>query len=296
MSNPPTELETFIRGGWTDHADKTAEVADRLEAGLGLVEDAGGGASFMSLVTHVVGDHLGDRARARRLCETVAESLGGSADTNVQVYLSAARRLDGDDKGAAQAQRRAGQDPALGVRIGMIVAQGLAHAAKWDEADTVYGSMLSASDTMEAGHSAERSVAVVSNNIASELLGVADRSGAASALMRAAARAAYTYWSRIGTWVNKERGEYLLSLVHREIGDSDSARKWAERGLETIREADGDELVDQAFLHVAHAAACRDAGDLEAQAESLAAASALAVNFEGAGLLAWFQKEHAKAL
>ena len=84
--------------------------------------------------------------------------------------------------------------------------------------------------------------------------------------------------------------------MHRELGEADTARRWAERGLDTILASDSDELVDHAFMHVARAAACRDAGDREAQAESLAAASALAVNFEGDGLLAWFRKEHQKAL
>ena len=288
-------IDQLIQQGWADHERASAEVAERLEASLDLIQDAAGAAQVMSLGNHTIGDHLGDRPRAARLCEAVAAKLGDAADANVHVYLAASRRLAGDHEGAAAAQRAAGPDPALGVRIGMIVAQGHAEAGAWQDADTIYRAMLAAAEAMAPGHAAERAVAVTSNNVASELLGVRARDDAADALMATAAEAAYRYWSRIGTWVNKERGEYLLSMVHRALGEAEAARAWAERGLATIEEADGEEPVDAAFLQLARAAACRDAGDAEAHAAALATASALAANFADEGLLAWFGKEHAKA-
>jgi len=289
-------LDDLLQQGWMDHAAKTEEVADRLDQGIDLVEDGAGAARYMSLVSHAMGDHLGQRERATTLCERVVAKLGSDAGADAQVYLAVARRLSGDDEGANAAQEAAGaEDPALGVRIGLLVAQGHMHAGAWTDAASLYRAMLTTSQILDKGHSAERTVAVVSNNLASELLGLRERNAAQDGLMADSAKAAADYWGRVGTWVNKERGEYLLSMVHRAMGDSKSARLYAEKGLQTIEKAEGEERVDEAFLHLARAAACRDGGDGEAQSESLATAAALGATFEGEGLLAWFQKELEKA-
>ncbi|MDF1702468.1 MAG: hypothetical protein P1V36_15060, partial [Planctomycetota bacterium] len=224
-------LDELIQQGWADHADKTAEVADRLEQGVGLVEEGPGAARYMNLVNHAVGDHLGERARATALCEAAIAQLGDDADGDAYLHLAVARRLSGDDKGPMAAQDASGgKEPSFGVRVGMLVAQGHMHAGAWGEADPLYRAMLATADLLEAGNAAERTVAVVSNNLASELLGVRERDARQDALMHDAAKAAFTYWSRVGTWVNQARGEYLLSLVQCSLGDPKSARDSAERG------------------------------------------------------------------
>jgi hypothetical protein len=230
------------------------------------------------------------------VCEAAIESLGDDADADAYLCLAVARRLSGDDKGAMAAEDASGvKEPSFGVRVGMLVAQGHMHAGDWAEVDPLYRAMLATADILKAGNAAERTVAVVSNNLASELLGVKDRDATQDALMSDAAQAAFTYWSRVGTWVNQARGEYLLSLVQCSLGDPKSGRYSAERGLQIIDQADGEERVDEAFLHIARATACRAQGDGEAQSESLATAAALGAAFEGEGLIAWFQKELAKA-
>ena len=288
-------LQELLQQGWAEHDTRTAELADRLEANVALVTDEGGAATFMHLALHAVGDHLGERERATRICEEVVKRLGKDAGTAPHMYLSVARRLSGDDEGAAAAHRAAGDDPALGVRIGMLVAQGLMHAGDWDQAGRLYTAQIATADALDEGHSGERACALVSNNIAGELLGLEKRDAAKDALMEQAAHHARRYWLRVGSWVNDERADYLLAGVHQALGRHEDARRYAERALATIEENGGGEMVDQAFLHLVRAAAARDLADSDTHAAALARAERLAAGFEGEGLLGWFQGELAKA-
>lgn len=111
--------------------------------------------------------------------------------------------------------------------------------------------------------------------------------------MERAANASRLFWLRVGNWVNDERADYLLSLVHTALGRADDGRAFAERGLQTIAD-NGEEKVDEAFLHLACARAGRTQGDDAAHGESLARADALAAGFD-AGLKDWFAGQRVKA-
>ncbi len=287
-------LDELIQRGWADHDSQTPEVADRLEQNVGLVADGNGAAQLMNLAIHTVGDHGKDRSRARRICEAALERAGDDPGEAPFLYLAVARHLDDDDEGAMEARLRLGDDPAVPVRVDMLVAQGRMHAGEWDRAASLYEDALSRAEALPSGHRGERATAVVSNNLASELLEKNARTAGQDDLMERAAQAAKTFWTRVGTWENTERGDYLLALVHHALGRHDEARAFAESGLATIA-ANGEEKVDEAFLHLARARACRDAGDAAEQAASLAKAGALAAAFEADGLRSWFAKERAKS-
>ncbi len=291
----PTTLDELLQQGWARHDSHTAEVADQLEAHAGLVTDGEGASRFLHLALHAIGDHLGERERSAKLCEAVVKQLGDEAGTPPLIYLAVARRLSGDDEGAIAAQSKAGEDPAIGVRIGLLVAQGLMHGGDWDNAAALYRAQIASASTLASGHAAERGAAVASNSFASELMQLEQRTAAQDALMVEAADNAFDFWGRAGTWVNVERGHYLLTGVHHSLGAYAEAKRHAELGLAVIANGDGEQPVDEAFLHLARATACRDAGEADEQAASIAKAEALAADFEGEGLTAWFQDELAKA-
>lgn len=289
------DVDALVSQGWADHATQTEAVATRLAEGVDLVRDGEGAARFMHLVNHAVGDHLGRRDEAAALCEQAMRRAGDDPGPAPHVHLAVARTLVGDDAGAEAAIEALGSDSAQRVRVALLVAQCHAYAGDWADAARIYKEQLAVAAGLEEGHDAERSFAIVSNNIASEVLAEAPRGDSTDALMLRAAHAARTYWLRVGTWVNDERADYLLALVHNKLGRHAEAREFADRGLATIAEADGEEKVDEAFLHLARATACRELGQRDDQAASIAHAEALAEGFEGEGLQGWFQDELAKA-
>ena len=288
-------LSELIQDGWAKHHTETEGVATRLEAGVDLIEDSQGAAQLMNLANHCIGGHLKDRARALRVCETAFAKVAENPEPPAALYLAVARRLGGDEAGAAALQTHLGDDEAVPVRVNMLVAEGHMHAADWDQAESLYAQALTTAEGLPEGHGAERATAVVSNNIASELMELKERTTAQDALMEQAALASKEFWSRVGTWVNQERGDYLLSLVYTALGQPDQGRAYAEQGLKTIEEADGEEKVDEAFLHLARARACRDVDDTAAHRASITRAKALAADFDE-GLVAWFEGELAKSV
>ncbi|MFT4543180.1 MAG: hypothetical protein ACI835_005649 [Planctomycetota bacterium] len=73
-------------------------------------------------------------------------------------------------------------------------------------------------------------------------------------------------------------------MVALELGKFEDGRRYAARALKTI-EANGEEDVDQAFLHLALVKACKGLGDEEDQASALERADQLCAAFKGQGLI-----------
>ena len=289
-------LAELIQRGWAEHDSRTEEIATQLEAGLELIAptDGKGAASLLALANHTIGDHGADRARALRLCEAVVEHLDESERRDSHMHLAIARHLAGDSQGALAAERVFGDDAENKLRVRLQVAQGLVHSGLWPAATELYRECLHVAESLKPGHAAERATAVVSNNIASALLESAQRGELESALMERAAQAARVFWMRIGTWVNAVRADYLLSRVASATGKPLEAQGFATRGLETIA-ANGEERVDEAFLQLALARACRDQGQRKEHAAALARARELGAAFEDEGLIGWFTRELAAA-
>ena len=242
-------FDDLIASGWSDHDRDTPGVAARLEQGAGLVSDAGQAAKFTRLVTHAVGQHLKDWPRAGRICSAVVERFSpDDALAPALGDLAVAHYLSGQIVPALRTEARAlaaagpGAQGAL-VKIRMLVAEALSAEGRTEEALALYRAALDLSGPPGAAHGAERTIAVVSNNIASALLERPARSGEEDEFMTRAAEAARAFWLKAGDWRNDERSDYLLALVANARGRPEEAIAFAERGLATI-EANGEERVD----------------------------------------------------
>ncbi len=288
-------LKELVQGAWPDHEKKTAEVADRLETGLELVEpnDADGVTAFLHVVNHTIGDHAGDRARALRVCEAAVARLQVQGNDTPWLHLAVARHLAGEEEAAQEAEGRLGREPANPVRVRMLVAQGKAHEKQWAASQALWEECLAVADGLDEGHKAERAVAVVSNNLSSMLLELEERDAAQDAWMLRTAEVGRAYWLRAGDWMNSERADYLLAGVHNALGRPEEAKTFARRALATIDE-NGEEDVDRAFIELSLAQAHKLLGEDDEHAAALARAKALAETFESEFLESWFAGELAK--
>ncbi len=94
-------------------------------------------------------------------------------------------------------------------------------------------------------------------------------------------------WLKAGTWVNHERAEYLIALVHNKLGIWNVACDAIKSGLAIIR-ANGKEDVDQAFFLLELGKSLNHLGfqsDAEAARQE---AFNLAKHFNEPGLDEWF--------
>ena len=288
-------LKQLIEKSWARHEVETEAVATELEENLGLIDatDSEGAGEFMQLANHAVGDHGADRARALRICEAASGKLTERSSKSPWLHLAVARHLAGDEAAAQAAEAELGEGAVGQIQVRLLVAQGKSHEKQWGESAALYYGCLESSDSLDAGHGAEQATAIASNNIASALLHAKDRDEQQSQLMERAAQAAHKYWMRVGEWVQHERADYLLALVHNSLGRYEEAKAFAERGLKTIAD-NGEQKVDQAFIYLTVAEACAKLGDTETHQLSILNARALSDQFGDDDILHWFEDELAK--
>ena len=142
------------------------------------------------------------------------------------------------------------------------------------------------------GNGLDAAFGVVTNNLASELLERPLDDLAQPDLRTAlqlSAEHAQRFWQRVGTWVNRERAQYLCAMAANALGLGADGVAQARAGLALLDEFDqaGDENVDRAFLELELAMGLRLA-EQPGRAEALARALALAAQFGQAWLDRWF--------
>ena len=293
------ELEELINGGWGRHEAETEAVASELEEHVGLVSDPGQAAAFSALASHTVGEHLGDWARAARLIEGAMDGLADDpALTSSFILLGVSREFAEDSAGSAQAfeQARAlAGDDAL-VQVRTCLARASAYMGVGTKADILseHQRAMEVVGEMSNTASVDRLVAIISNNLASHLMEQAELSREEADGMLGIALVAKESWSRAGDWVNQERADYLMALVHNRISQWGEGLAAAEAGLATIA-ANGEEKIDEAFLQLARAHALRGAGDESAAALALEVADGIAADWDG-GLKGWYDSQRERSL
>lgn len=293
------ELAALVREGWERHDTEAAGLADDLEANTALVTNAEGANHFLRLANHTIGEHLQDWPRARRLAEQIANAVDPVGPESLG-YLAIAQTLAGDAVASALSEARAIAASSTAPlttfathRVLLVAA--LASAGRVEDAATLYTAALAIAnelpDARDPTQPLARSLAVTSNNLASDLLIVADRTAAATDLMQRAAEAAREYWEVAGNWLNVERAESLLATVATDVGDFEKALDHTHTALELIHTNDEPQPVDEAFLELTAARALYGQSKVDAADAALARADELAANFDSPGLVDWYQAD-----
>ncbi|MCC7508977.1 MAG: hypothetical protein IT464_06350 [Planctomycetes bacterium] len=293
------DFNELINNGWARHDKETAVVAGELEAHVALASDAGKAVQLITLAVHTIGSHGREWRRAAALAERVVAALPETAELAPALgNLAVARFMAGDYAGALASESRSVEltdvEPvSMMARTRILIASALVDAKRLDEAARVYNAAVSLARAQDEKLACDRAIAVTSNNLASELMTRESRTDTENALMLAAAENAREFWVKCGTWENEERAEYLLACVHNKLNQPGKALEHAARGLDVIAK-NGEEVVDEAFLNLASADACRLQDNREGFDRMLARADELAGEWTDQGLKDWFAAERAK--
>lgn len=293
-------FDELIERGWQVHAENPLQVATELEQNVRLAEDAAQAAAFLRLSNHTIGEHLHDWSRALGLAAIVVGAQPDNVDLpGALTALAVAQFMADDWKGGLASQARIvgiGMDSAdsILVQINVQLGKNLTGGDALEEGKRLYESALVLARARE-NQASNHAVAVASNNLASELLAKRERTDIETSLMRDAARASREFWLKCGTWVNAERAEYLLALVHNAVNKPGTARDHGQHALDVIN-SNGGEKVDEAFVHLAMANSCRLLGDRASYEQHLLRAEQLAEAFDDPELIRWFADEKRKAV
>jgi hypothetical protein len=264
------DFDAFIAAGWNDHADRPEEVADRLAASRHLLSAPAHVAPFARLLTHVVGEHLGQWQRGLDLLESLKAlpAFDGSEAVAAPIARSTAvLRYAGGDRGAL-----AGLGVEDRVHVLSTAASALAGRLDYSGAIETFRQAVAHAESLAAGSLAFRALAVGGNNLAATLEEKPDRDASETEGMVAAAEAGLKFWKLAGTWLEEERAEYRLARSLLQAGRAADAAIAAQRCLAVCRTNDAPAF-ERFFAHAAIAMAHRAAG----QSDRFAAERALAV-------------------
>jgi hypothetical protein len=255
-------IDELLTAGWDDHGDRPQEVADRLAAALHLLDAPDHVASFVQLLTHVYGEHLGLWQRGVELLETLRAVPAFGASTVAAEALARGiatlRYADGD---AAALDALSAQDR---VRALATASSAFAGRNELTRAIAAYAEALRhAGAGLAAGSPAIRALAVGGNNLAAALEGKANRCALETEAMVTAARAALANWRLAGTWLEEERAHYRLARSLLQAGDAAGAQGSASQCLQVCEQNDAPAF-ERFFAHAVLALASRGMGNAQA--------------------------------
>jgi hypothetical protein len=230
-------MEDEFQRAWSEHGADPGGVADRLEQLADRITPTEV-PKLAQLVVHVLGEHLAEYQRGRRLIARMSE-LGRVAadgatssiealDRSLAVFaLCDGELAEADALFAGFGSRRPSQEAwALALAAGAVSVHGrLEEASQW------LARAATLAHRLPNGDPAVRAVAATANNVAVTLEGRQDRTPQEVSLLRSAAQVARIAWERAGTWLEVERAEYRLAATSLSLGEPHAAVAHAEACL-----------------------------------------------------------------
>jgi len=217
-------------------------------------------APYARLVTHVLGEHLGEWERGVRMLDTLRAAPACSSDeaaVAIRRGIASLRYAGGAQDAVAGLP---GEDAVAALAT---AASALAGRNEFTRALATYHEATRvAPPDLPAKSPAIRALAIAGNNLACALEEKTDRDGLQTDGMVQAARAALRYWKQAGTWLEEERAEYRLANSLLQADDAAAAVQSAQRCADVCI-ANAAPPFELFFARAALALARRAAGDLD---------------------------------
>jgi len=234
--DPVTDCATLVDAGWNDHAERPAEVAERLAGAIGVIAGTDDALAFARLAAHVYGEHLGRFDDGIALLERIAAlpvAMPDAPAAALRRHVATLRFASGD---AACLAPLAADDRVAVLALG---ASTLAGRGSFAAAIAAYREAIAlAAGGLAAGSPALRALAAGGNNLAAALEEKPSRDAGETQGMVDAAEGALRYWKQAGTWLEEERAEYRLAKSLLQAGRARDAVAAARRCLDVCERND----------------------------------------------------------
>lgn len=246
MTATAATIDEFMALAWDEHTADPAGVAARIGGARPLIEQSPNKVGdFLWLAEHVLLGHLGDAGALEPWFAVLAPLVERHPDARPALDRArlAARLLRGGSV-PADASR------ALVIRAHGTAAMGETARGDMARARALFQSAIAvARDAGIEDTDSIKALAACCNNLATLLLD-GPREPAADALMMEAAELSRRTWGEVGTWMNAERGDYVLALCAAAVGDGAKAVGHAKDCL-AICEANDADAFERFFGHEA---------------------------------------------
>ena len=264
-------FDDFLAQAWAEHADRSEAVALRLRTDTPAPESAQQLAALARFVVHLCGEHLGAFDDGRwRLAALAGHPL---ADDTVQSALRVGRTsLTLAETGAVDWRGLDSEEQVRTEAAAAAISLGRQHTER--ALALLQAARRRVAALPDAGAAVHRPLGIACHNMAWTLH---DRGPARSAEETAAmlefAAGSRLHWSKAGTWLEIERGDYDLARCHLSADQLDEALKNAAQCLAACTENDAPPY-EHFFAHEALARVQHARGDATERARNVAAAEA----------------------
>lgn len=264
-------FDDFLAQAWADHADQPEAVSQRLRTDTPAPESPQQLAALARFVVHLCGEHLGAFDDGRwRLAALGTHPL---SDASVQSALRVGRAsLTLAETGAADWRGFSGEEQVRTEAAAAAISLGRHHTEQ--ALALLQAARRRVAALPDAGVAVHRPLGIACHNMAWTLHDRGTtRSAEDTAAMLEFAAGSRLHWSKAGTWLEIERGDYDLARCHLAAGQLDVALNHAAQCLATCTENDAPPY-EHFFAHEALARAQNARGDAAACARNVAAAEA----------------------
>lgn len=248
----------YIQEAWKNHSAQCKKVAAEFSQGATLAKSDEELKQLVDLVTHVLGEHLGEWKEGILFLTTLKNQKSLAKNSMAQNAIT---------RSLAAFQISAEQTPDLRSfsRSDQICILALASSLLCDrdfkKSKRLLGQAVALAETnIERNDPANRAIAVTSNNFACGLEEKDARTSEETEWMILCARMSRKFWELAGSWLEISRAEYRLAMVYLQNQDLVRAFTHAQNCLALCRANNAEDL-DMYFAYEAVAFVEKAKGD-----------------------------------
>lgn len=244
------KLSNFINECWNNHAKDSKTVATNLKNNLDLILENNEIPSYVAIVNHTIGGHLGDFKGAIELLNRIKELPIFKEEQSVYRGLASMNYCDGN-KDEFTKYLNLSNEAGSKVKIYASAASELvAQKRIKDSTKAFFLAKENVPNELTSQDPIAKSIAIAGNNLACELEELEKRTQEENELMLDAAQTARKFWEIGGNWVNVERAEYRLAMSYLKASRYEEALRHANQCLNICAENNADET-EMFFAHEA---------------------------------------------
>lgn len=223
------DFPTYLNQAWSDHGTQPQQVADGFATGASLIQVPEQIPQLVGLITHVMGEHLGQWEAG----ETLLNSLKSNPS-----YVPGSESEKAIARSVAVLRLAAGNEEFLKtfsesdkIRIYALASAAVSGKNIQRAQDLFSKALTMAEPGLQKGDPAVRSLAITGNNLACALEDKKSRTPGETKLMISAAHAGRKYWELAGTWIEVQSAEYRLAMTYMAAADSERAFEHARNSV-----------------------------------------------------------------
>lgn len=248
-------FQKYIDQSWAKHDKQTDEVVASYSEGQDLLRTEDEVLAFVRLISHVATEHnfkfdIAITTLERLKQQALAESTTVQTQINRQVALM--KYILGKQ---VDISNFSNSDQTI---IFISAAASFLFQKDFEKAEMLLNKSITQAQSLEESKDpAFRTLAMSTNNMASEISQRPVLNPEEKKLMIELAHHARNFWEKAGTWLQVERAEYYLSKYYRKSGDFRAAEQHGVYCLQICEKEKADPL-EHFFAHEAIALAFRE--------------------------------------